>query len=295
MRIRPAFAGLAGLALLGACSDTPDEAAQAPDSYPALWELADAEGKTEGWLFCTIHALPDGVQWSSPRLDETVAKADLLVVEVAKLDDEDALGDIFARRAFDSPTGPLARRIDPRLQSQYETLLTKARVRSDHFDRMESWAAALALAQLVQEADPENGVDRVLIERFEGRDVVELEGAARQIAIFDALPEKEQRDLLNAVIEETRDYAKNPGRLGKVWRAGDVDTLAQLTQQGMLADPELREALLTARNIAWATQIENLLSAEDRPLIAVGAGHMFGEDGLPALLEARGFTIRRVE
>ena len=76
---------------------------------------------------------------------------------------------------------------------------------------------------------------------------------------------------------------------------GDTDLLIELTRRGILADPELAQVLLYDRNRSWAAQIENLLSASERPLIAVGAGHLLGERGLPALLESRGYTVSRLE
>ena len=285
---------LAFALLLSACGKQADTA-KAEGPYPALWEIADGQGAVEGWMFGTIHALPDDTRWRSPKLDEIIGQADMLVVEVADLGDGDELSKIFEGMAFDHPAGPIAKRIDPELTDEFETLLTRANVRRAYFDPMESWAAALALAQVAQSAKSENGADRALLAAFDKREVVELEGARGQLAIFDRLPESEQRDLLNAVLRESQDYDDGMGTLAKAWLAGDTEQLTKLTRRGILADPELEQALLLDRNANWAAQIENLLSAKDKPLVAVGAGHLLGDAGLPAMLEARGYTVRRIE
>lgn len=305
MSLRPhllaLLSALLGVLLLAGCSDQPAAPASQPEGQPILWELANAEGEVEGWLFGTIHALPDGVEWRSDVLEAALAEADVLAVEVAALDDGVALGELFTRLAFDGssgtsgPPGPLAGRVDPALADQYQALLARAKVRRSHFDAMETWAAALTLAQVAQQAKSENGVDRALIRDFAGREIVEFEGAETQLRIFDDLPETEQRDLLNAVIAETVDYEEDIGRMARMWQVGDEEQLSALTGEGILADPELYEALLAGRNRAWAAQLENLLSADARPFVAVGAAHMFGDDGLPALMAARGYTVRRIQ
>ncbi len=286
--------GFAALALATACGE---RAAQPPEqaTYPALWEIAREDGAVEGWLFGTVHALPDDIAWRSPQLEQVIADADMLVVEVGDLGDGAKLSALFEELAFDRPEGPIRTRIREDLRDEFDELLVKAKVRRSYFDPMESWAAALALAQVAQEGQSENGADRALIEAFDGRDLIELEGARSQLAMFDSLPRAEQRDLLNAVLEEAATHGRDPRRLSRLWREGDTDELQRLTQSGMLADPELRQALLIDRNIVWATRIENLLSASDQPLIAVGAGHLLGDDGLPALLRASGYVVTRVE
>ncbi|WP_324827456.1 TraB/GumN family protein [Qipengyuania zhejiangensis] len=286
------LSGLVMMTLLAACQPEP---APVPDSYPALWEISQPGGEVEGWLFGTIHALPDDVVWRSPRLDRSIGSADALVVEVANLEDGAKLSGLFEKMAYDRPSPPIRQRIAPQLRDEFDALLMKGGVQRSYFDRMESWAAALALAQIAQDGDSENGVDRALIGEFEGRRVIELEGAANQLSIFDSLPEAEQRDLLAAVLAETSDAANKTGDLASIWQSGDLERLGEITGRGILADPELKAALLDTRNIAWAARIETLLAAPERPLIAVGAGHLLGAGGLPALLERRGYTVRRID
>ena len=89
--------------------------------------------------------------------------------------------------------------------------------------------------------------------------------------------------------------ADDPARGLELWLAGDMDGLEALGRAGMLGDPELREALLDARNHAWMNRIAPLVAEGRRPFVAVGAAHMLGAGGLPALLAARGYTVRRVQ
>ena len=160
---------------------------------------------------------------------------------------------------------------------------------------METWAVALALAQSSTDADTANGVDRSLIRNFPETKTIELEGVFAQLSMFDALPLTEQRDLLTAVLSDAFDESAHFEELINSWQAGDVDALEVQAMRGILADPELYDALLAKRNRTWTAQISNLLSAQDKPLIAVGAGHMLGDDGLPAMLSENGYTVTRIQ
>lgn len=63
----------------------------------------------------------------------------------------------------------------------------------------------------------------------------------------------------------------------------------------LLDDPELREALVEGRNRDWMPAITAMLEQAPRPLIAVGAGHMGGPQGLPVLLREAGYTVTRMD
>jgi uncharacterized protein len=122
---------------------------------------------------------------------------------------------------------------------------------------------------------------------------VGLESYAAQFGIFDALSAADQQALLRAVIDD--DSAEDETAMRAAWLTGDVEALSQLTVTGMLAEPGLRAALLERRNKEWAERIAPMILAGREPFIAVGAAHMLGEDGLPALLAARGMRVRRIQ
>ena len=55
--------------------------------------------------------------------------------------------------------------------------------------------------------------------------------------------------------------------------------------------PEMKKALLTDRNQNWVGQIEKMLTEKKVFFITVGAGHLAGPDGVPALLREAGYRV----
>ncbi|ABC63261.1 TraB/GumN family protein [Erythrobacter litoralis] len=288
------LAGLAALALTG-CGEPAGDPPADPPVNPLLWELTSADGEVEGWLYGTIHALPDGIEWRGDAIDDAIRSADYLVVEVAALDDGAAISRQFTQFAHSAGHPPLSQRVEPQLRDELDELIDRTALSDEDYRTFESWGAALMLAQAIRNGmKSENGVDKALIRAFRGRGVVELEGAERQFRIFDSLAEEDQRAMLNAVIEQAQDEQTVPPEAARLWLSGDAEALAAEASKGILADPEVREALLTRRNLAWSRSLDRMLAGERRPLVAVGAAHLVGSSGLVELLEAQGFTATRL-
>lgn len=279
---------LAALALLLAgCAGEPEPAT------PALWEVTGPAGE-HGYLFGTIHSLDEDVAWRSSEFARAFAACDTLVVEAATLGDRDGFQRAWNALALTPGQPPLSQRVPPGEAEAVHAALTQAGLGDGDFADVESWAAAITLANALREEDGE-GIDRALLGEAAGKRVVELEGVAGQLAIFDRLPQSEQVDLLVAVARTPRDDPDGEARVARLWRTGDMEAIAGETHKGMLADPELREALLAARNRAWADRVAEMLARKATPFVAVGAAHMAGPDGLPALLAARGYTVERIQ
>lgn len=293
MARRLAAGVIASLLLIGlaACGNRP---ADGPPPNPLLYEIASADGAVEGWMLGTIHALPDGTDWRTPAIGRVIDTADLLVVEVGEVKGRDEGPSIYRSLAQSPGLPPLAQRLPADLRPQLASLLERGGLDESAFAAEESWAAAIGLARIEAAGDPANGVDRALITDFAGRPVRQLEGLRGQLSIFDRLPETAQREMLAAVVRESTSAGRDPERLVRAWLAGDAATIEQSTREGFLADPTVREALLTGRNRRWAAALVPLLAEAPRPLIAVGAAHLVGPEGLAALLEAQGYRIRRI-
>jgi uncharacterized protein YbaP (TraB family) len=287
--------GLAGLITLAACSEDPPESVFGKPPSPLLYEVANSEGETEAWLFGTIHVLPKGVDWRTEELDSVVSEADLLIVEIAQLENQDAMANIFNSLAVTPGQPDILRRVPEEYRPALFDLIRRAGLRPSDFRATETWAAALTLAQVGETGDASNGADRALLLDFAGRSVREFEGTRKQLGIFDQLPESEQRELLVEVILDDERRKTDPGKTRFAWLTGDLDELERLTETGFLADPELRAALLVDRNLDWLEQLRPILDAPDVPLVAVGTAHLVGPDGLATMLESEGYKVTRLQ
>lgn len=262
--------------------------------HPALWQI-EGPGGQKGWLLGTIHALPRAADWREGAVAAAWDGADTIIVEIAALNDDAATARAFQALAHTPGLPPLDARVAPQNRAALARALADAHAKPGDFVDTETWAAALMLAREAATGNPAYGIDRAVLAEAGSKRIVELEGAAAQLAIFDRLPENAQRRLLDEALSDERPDTQPPVDLAAAWKKGDVATLAQETNRGILADPVLREALYTGRNRAWSAKIAQSLATGAHPFVAVGAAHMAGPDGLPAMLAARGYRVTRVQ
>jgi uncharacterized protein len=282
---------LIALAACGAAGSPPAEPAKV-----ALWAITDSTG-VHGWLLGTVHSLPPGTRWRRPAIDNAIHGADRLVLEIGEPLNPQVAGEALGRLAFTPGLPPPSERVSSRFRADLAKVYKDLSLADGQFKDQESWAVALQIAAiggLKQGMEPDNGVEPELRKVIGAKPVTGLETLDSQFGIFDALPERAQKVLLEQVAHEASDNRDDDKDMLALWLRGDELGIAREAQTGFLADAELRAALLTRRNLAWADQINAMLKAGTKPFIAVGAAHVAGVDGLPRLLEARGWQVKRV-
>ena len=166
---------------------------------------------------------------------------------------------------------------------------------------MRPWLAALTLsvAPLVKAGyDPKSGVELVLKARAEaaGKPIHGFETIDKQIGILAGLPDDVQLVFLRETLKDYENAATKLDEMVSAWASGDVDVLGRVMVEEMKdASPALYQSVLVDRNTDWANQIQTLLQGSGTAFIAVGAGHLAGDDSVQAQLKARGVQVEAVE
>ncbi len=288
------------LTILAACNSERDTAFEQPkQAKPALW-LVEGKGGS-AYLFGTMHALPKDVVWRVDTLDTAIERADWLVLELDPADDTAQIRKIFGEMAASPDQGTLEDRIRPSLRDTARDVMNAANLSGHVFENIENWGAALMIGSSTAAgvgASGNYGAEKILTQEFgrRAKPVAGLESAAQQLGYFDTMPDADQRAMLEAVIESADEAVPDYQRILTSWLSGDLDALRDATRTGFLARPGIRQALVTRRNALWADKIAALLAKrKTRGFIAVGAGHLVGEDGVQAMLAARGLKVTRVQ
>lgn len=291
-------AGLAAFTLVACAAPRGDAPAAAATMRPAMWTLSDED--TTIYLFGTIHALPEGVEWRTPLLDQALASADELVLELAIQGNEMAIGATMMRMGIGTDLPPLIERVPEAQRPALREAMAAAGILAPFLDRMKTWAAAVNLMYpLFMRAgiDPANGVEQQLIRTFAatGRPQIGLEAAEEQFGIFDRMAEEDQRAFLVSLLEPSEDIRRQFDAMLDAWRRGDLAAVSRTFDDEANISPEMREQLLTRRNARWAEWLERRLERPGTSFVAVGAGHLAGRDSVQEMLRARGLNTRRVQ
>lgn len=305
-RIAGLLSGAAMLATLPACAqqrlptpvpDTRVPVAEVELDGPALWRVADED--TTIYLFGTVHALPEGMEWYRGTISDALASSDMLMTEILPNEGTAAaMQKLVAEKAMLPEGQSLRSLLDEDQRASYEKAVTGLGLPAASFDRFEPWYAAtmLSMLPLLQQGySPEQGVEKILESRAgAGLARAQLETVDYQITLFDQLPLASQVRFLAEISDNVDDMKPMIDAMVAEWLQGDADSLAALLNDSM-TDPVLAEWLLYGRNRNWAEWIDTRLDEPGTVFIAVGAGHLAGDKSVQDALADRGIRTERVQ
>jgi uncharacterized protein YbaP (TraB family) len=263
-----------------------------------LWRVS-RDGRTS-YLYGTLHAGKAAWMFPGPDVMRALAASDTVAVELDLVDPDvraRMLEAMAAQRRTELPE-PLVVRMREQAAAEcvpYESIAAfspemQVMTLSVTSGRREGIDAAYAIDLVL--AGIGHGANKkvVSLETPESQlQVLTMRNAAETVAFVKDSLDDLQTGRARAQIE----------RMAGIWAAGDFAQMSRFdewceclaTESARLAMKRMRDD----RNPRLAAAIDALHTSGKRVFAAVGALHMFGDIGLPALLEKRGYQVKRVD
>lgn len=263
-----------------------------------LWHIA---GETNSvYLLGSIHLLREQDHPLPGIIDKAYDDADVIVMEIDMDDVDPAYTQAAFNRAGVLRDGTTLQ--DLMGEAAFATA-SEAAVAIDipleMLAKSEPWLAAITVELMLLYRigfDPALGVEMTMTQRAaaDGKPIEGLETIDEQLAFLDGLPIDAQREMLLQVLAEGAAMSESIGDLIEAWHHGDTAALEDALLDSAAGLDELNEVLVNSRNRRWAETISTWLGDERDYLIIVGALHLVGDQGVPALLDKRGFGIHQL-
>lgn len=261
----------------------------------------------------TMHIYDPRLEDLRTKLAKTITGADLVMLE-ATPEEEAKLQNLITTdpgRLFivDGPTLPEL--VDEETWQLIASAASERGIPPFMAAKMQPWYLSLTLAvpscAMSDMMQGVRGLDHMIMQDAEAAGVP-MQAVEPYTTLFDLFEDDsfdEQIDMLRVsmlvpdlqeqmfVAMLDRYFAEDIGRLWEMSRIAmsDVPDLDPVEANAMF--DEMEDALLKTRNRNWIPVITEASETHDNILLAVGAGHLIGNEGVLRLLENEGWTITR--
>jgi uncharacterized protein len=261
-----------------------------------LWKVEDPNGSV-AYLLGSLHVLTPDFYPLSAGINKAFAASQTLVEEV----DFDEMNDPAQMmsalgKAMLTDGRTLDQLVAPSTYAEVTKRAQKAGLPMVALQRMKPWLVAITLMGPTLQAagfKADLGVDKHFFDRAKqaGLKRRSLETLAYQIDRFDELSPKLQEEMLVSGMKDLDTQVANVTEMAQQWAAGDVKALEKSLLLSFSDSRELYDRLLVERNRNWVPHVEACLQQKAGCFVVVGAAHLVGPDGLPALLAGKGYKV----
>jgi len=270
-----------------------------------LWKVSGNGCYESSYLFGTLHLETSEFIDSVPGLASAIESVDVIYGE---LEGDNMTSMNSMMKMIKDATAPADSTID-KLLTPEEYVIVDNVVKKYMFGfgikELKALKPAVLTAQLsvmqMQEfypnsLDPKNMIDLAIQQRGKelGKRVEGLEGIEDQTTALFASPLQEQAEELVDFCRRDGKYGAGSKQLYDAYRAQDLAAIEKIVfdpEMGM--DESDMDRMSYQRNRKWMEKITMTLPVQ-RVLVAVGAAHLVGTDGLINLLRSQGYTVEPV-
>ncbi len=260
-----------------------------------MWRVSDDDSQV--WLFGSIHLFSRQMDWRTKAFDTALRDSEQVWFEMVF--DADAYATIARLTILNGRLRDGQRLSDLLTEVQNERLdraIATAGLDPLVFERMQPWMAEVTLSSGSVQGTTA-GVDILIDAELTASKKRGFETAEQQLGFFSEVPLDQQIEGLMSTIDalEAGGVEQQLARMTDAWENGDTEALDALIRREMgPVDGARYRRLLTDRNVRWVATIEDILADDVDSMVIVGAGHLVGPEGLPALLGQRGYSVERI-
>jgi uncharacterized protein YbaP (TraB family) len=259
-----------------------------------FWEISNKDNKNVSYLFGTIHLIDKDKYVLPKTVTKRLEKSDLVIMEIANLDDQSGMMEMITLKKG-RMTDVLSK---IQRDSLYDFTERKFGMDSSMFESSMGkfkpvFFMQLPYASLLMRCESYdknlNALALVKDIPIEG-----LETAEEQLGYFDNLSSEMQAKMIMQVIHDTSDLKKTWNDMQELYLNQQVSDMLTFNSGGADVMQFYEKTLSSDRNLRWIKTLSTRLN-EKSTFIAVGAGHLPGDEGLINLLRKEGFIVSPVQ
>ncbi|MCC6104711.1 TraB/GumN family protein [Acetobacter sp.] len=263
-----------------------------------LWQVT-SDGHSS-WLYGTIHAAKLNWAFPGPLIRAALRQSDTIAVELSLSDP----ATLQVLRDKEDPAR-LQHLVDTHRKARLDEIAAQQCLPPHAFDALATGMEAAALVSLSGRKDgvyPDYAIDSVIqgYARSVHKPIVPLETATAQRQLLIGTTAAEEDALIDDALH---DLSSDTGRkellaIATMWANSDLNKLEHYREWcdclKTAQEKAHTRAMLDDRNIEMAKKIIQMHTSSHKLFVAVGALHMSGPNGLPALLRKEGFKVTQI-
>jgi len=256
-----------------------------------LWQVSGHGLKQPSFIFGTFHLLcKDDIHFGTQLL-EAVKESNEIYMELDMDDPSTLLGGMLYMNMKDGKK--LSDLYTPGEYKKLETYFTDSlKTPFMMLQRAKPYfLVALIYPKMMKCASPAGVEEELLkIAKEDKKEIKGLETIQFQASVFDSIPYEWQAKELLKNIDSFSVYKNEFDEMIRLYKNQDLDSMQTMVCASEFGSEKYEDLLLNDRNKKWVKELNEIMKTES-VFVAVGAGHLSGNNGLINLLKKEGYTV----
>jgi len=282
------------LGIIASCLAQTNEVSYQKNNNSLLWEISGNGLEKPSYLFGTFHLMCKEDMLFSKNFSNALSNANLLVMEMDLSDSKNTFG---AMEFIQMKNGQLLSKLLSKNDYDKASKFFKDSLKMSlsFFDNMKPAFLQAFFYPKMMSCKQSGSLEENIMGQAKkaNKQIKGLETIAQQSAMLDVIPYQEQAKALMELIDDFQTQKINFEQLLNCYKNQNASELEKLIE----TDPEFKNQkaeLLYNRNTNWVNQFQQLMP-QSSLFVAVGAGHLFGKQGLIQLLREKGYQLKPIE